>query len=64
MKKLIIWSSLMLLLGCMVLPLRAQTYEKWWKEVETLEKKDLPQSLIDTLDKIYRKALAERNAPQ
>ncbi len=54
----------MLLLGCMVLPLRAQTYEKWWKEVETLEKKDLPQSLIDTLDKIYRKALAERNAPQ
>lgn len=64
MKKLIRISGLLLLLGCLVLPLRAQTYEKLWKEAETLERKDLPQSLIDTLDKIYRKAFAERNAPQ
>lgn len=64
MKKLIRISCLLLLLGCLVVPLRAQTYEKLWKEVETLEQKDLPQSLIDTLDEIYRKALAERNAPQ
>lgn len=41
-----------------------QTYEKWWKEVETLQQKDLPKSVIEIVDKIYDKAKAEKNLPQ
>lgn len=41
-----------------------QTYEKWWKEVETLQQKDLPKSVMEILDKIYDRAKAEKNLPQ
>ncbi|BEH00469.1 hypothetical protein BSYN_27330 [Bacteroides sedimenti] len=41
-----------------------QTYEKMWKEVAVLEKKDLPKSVVKKTDEIYRKALSERNSPQ
>lgn len=42
----------------------AQTYDKWWKEVETLQRKDLPKSAMGVLDKIYTKAESEKNLPQ
>lgn len=42
----------------------AQTYTAWWKEVETLQQKDLPKSVIGVLDKIYTQAETERNLPQ
>ncbi len=46
-------------------PLRAQTYEKMWKEVDALGTvKDLPQSALAETRKIYEKAKAERNVPQ
>ena len=41
-----------------------QTYEKMWKSVEALEKKDLPQSVIKKTNEIYQKAFAEKNSPQ
>lgn len=42
----------------------AQTYEQLWKEVEALQQKDLPQSVITEVNKIYRKAQAEHCLPQ
>lgn len=45
-------------------PLHAQTYDKMWKEVEQLQKKDLPQSVVSASMKIYDKAKAERDVPQ
>lgn len=44
-------------------PLHAQTYDKMWKEVEQLQKKDLPQSVVSASMKIYDKAKAERDVP-
>ena len=41
-------------------PLHAQTYDKMWKEVEQLQKKDLPQSVVSASMKIYDKAKAEQ----
>ena len=35
-----------------------------WKEVEQLQKKDLPQSVVSASMKIYDKAKAERDVPQ
>lgn len=43
---------------------QAQTYEKLWKEVEQMEKKDLPKSALKLTESIYRKALDERNAAE
>lgn len=45
-------------------PLAAQSYQKLWKETETYQKKDMPKSVIQLADKIYRKAERERNFPQ
>ena len=45
-------------------PLHAQTYDKMWKEVEQLQKKDLPQSVVSASMKIYDKAKAERDVSQ
>lgn len=45
-------------------PLHAQTYDKMWKEVEQLQKKDLPKSVVSASMKIYDKAKAERDIPQ
>lgn len=64
MKKTSLISGLFFLLGIFALQVRAQSYDQMWKEVENLEKKDLPKSAINQLDKIYAKAAAERNAPQ
>ena len=42
----------------------AQTYDKWWKQVEQAQKKSLPQTVIKLADEIYRKGRQEQNAPQ
>lgn len=46
------------------LPGYAQTYEKLWKDVEAMEKKDLPKSVLKLTETIYNKALKERNSPE
>lgn len=52
------------MVGLLPFPVLAQSYDQLWKEVETYQKKDLPQSVIATAGKIYAKAKAERNLPQ
>lgn len=52
-----------LLLGTS-LSLQAQSYERKWKKVEELEKKDLPKSVIEEAKTIYLKAEKEKNVPQ
>lgn len=43
---------------------QAQTYSQLWKDVEEMEQKDLPKSVIAGAKTIYEKAKAERNVPQ
>lgn len=45
-------------------PLVAQSYDTLWKRVAALEKRDLPQSVIDEATKIYSKAQQEKQLPQ
>ena len=57
--------ALFLLITCLGLPaLRAQSYDKLWKQVEQAQKKSLPQTVIKLTGEIYRKAEKEKNAPQ
>ena len=64
MKKIGWITGLIFLMSCFALPVRAQSYDQMWREVENLEKKDLPKSVIGQMDRIYVKATTERNAPQ
>ena len=64
MKKTGLISGLFFLLCLFVTSLRAQSYDQMWKEVENLEKKDLPKSVIRQVNRIYAKAENEKNAPQ
>ena len=64
MKKIGLISGLFFLLCLFVTSLRAQSYDQMWKEVENLEKKDLPKSVIRQVNRIYAKAENEKNAPQ
>lgn len=47
-----------------VVAMQAQTYNQLWKNVEQMEQKDMPKSVIAEAEKIYAKAKAERNVPQ
>lgn len=64
MKKIHLWSWLMLLVGLFPLSLQAQSYDELWQKVEANTKKDLPKSVIQVVDEIYVKAKEERNIPQ
>ena len=55
--------SLVLLL-VLAVSLQAQTYDQFWKNVEQMEQKDMPKSVIAEAEKIYAKAKQERNVPQ
>lgn len=57
-------SLTVLLVMSVFAPIQAQTYDNLWKELEVLERKDLPQSVISKAMKIYDKAKAEQNVPQ
>ena len=41
--------------------LSAQSYDDLWKELQEAEKKSLPQTAIKVADRIYEKALKEKN---
>ena len=55
-----------LLTLCLMLAMtmQAQTYNQLWKNVEQMEKQDLPKSVIAKAGEIYVKAKKERNVPQ
>ena len=57
-------SLIVLLVMSVFAPMPAQTYDNLWKELEVLERKDLPKSVISEAMKIYDKAKAEQNVPQ
>lgn len=57
-------SLIVLLVMSVFAPMQAQTYDNLWKELEVLERKDLPKSVISGAMKIYDKAKAEQNVPQ
>lgn len=46
------------------LPVAARNYEKMWKEVATLEQKDLPQSALKSVRTIFNKAMDDNNKGQ
>ena len=48
----------------LAITLQAQTYDQLWKNVEQMEQKDLPKSVIAEAQRIYDKAKKERNVPQ
>lgn len=57
-------SLIVLLVMSVFAPMQAQTYDNLWKELEVLERKDLPKSVISEAMKIYDQAKAEQNVPQ
>lgn len=57
-------SLIVLLVMSVFAPMQAQTYDNLWKELEVLERKDLPKSVISEAMKIYDKAKVEQNVPQ
>lgn len=57
-------SLIVLLVMSVFAPMQAQTYDNLWKELEVLERKDLPKSVISEAMKIYDKAKAGQNVPQ
>lgn len=57
-------SLIVLLVMSVFAPMQAQTYDNLWKELEVLERKDLPKSVISEAMKIYDKTKAEQNVPQ
>ena len=63
-KSLLVTLVCMLLLCLNPLSVKAQSYEKLWKEVETLQQKDLPRSVLQKVNVIYEKARSEKNVSQ
>lgn len=47
-----------------LIPLQAQTFDKLWNDVKSMEDKGLPQSAIKITNQIFDKALKEKNSPQ
>ena len=47
-------SLIVLLVMSVFAPIQAQTYDNLWKELEVLERKDLPQSVISKAMKNLR----------
>ncbi|WP_291560558.1 alpha-2-macroglobulin family protein [Bacteroides sp.] len=64
MKKSCFLMGLMLMLIVFPITLEAQNYDKQWKEVEALQKKDLPRLVIEKSENIFLQAVADRNLPQ
>lgn len=42
----------------------AQSYDRLWKQVEQVQQKSLPQTVVRLTGEIYQKAKAEKNSPQ
>lgn len=54
----------MVILIIFPISVEARNYDKLWKEVETLQEKDLPRSVIEKSEKIFSLAVADKNLPQ
>lgn len=57
------FSLVVLLIVGSFVSMQAQTFDKMWKELEMLEQKDLPKSVVAKAMRIYDKAKAEQNVP-
>lgn len=57
------FSLMVLLIVGSFASMQAQTFDKMWKELEMLEQKDLPKSVVAKAMGIYDKAKAEQNVP-
>ena len=64
MKKICLFVGLMMIGIVLPISVKAQNYDKMWREVETLQKKDLPRSVIEKSENIFSLALAKKNIPQ
>lgn len=64
MKNMFYWAGIISILICLPLRISAQSYEQMWKQVEVLEQKQLPESAIKEVQKIYEHAKQEKNMPQ
>lgn len=64
MKKVVCLVGLMILFSFGLTSVQAQNYDRLWKEVEELQEKDLPRSVIDAVNRIYDLARTEGNRPQ
>ena len=56
-------SMLLLAAFCWIVPLMAQDYARQWKEVEAMQKAELPASVIRLADEIYHRAERDGNFP-
>lgn len=63
MEKLFYQACIISMLICLPLRTAAQSYQQMWKQVETLQEKQLPKSAITQLQKIYHRARQEKNLP-
>ena len=64
MKNFCLFVGLMIISIVLPISVKAQNYDKLWKEVESLQKKDLPHSVIEKSEKIFSLALEDKNLPQ
>ena len=64
MKKICLLMGLMMVCFIFPITLEAQNYDRMWKEVESLQKKDHPRSVIEKTESIFSQALADKNLPQ
>ena len=64
MKKISLFIGLIGMVFLLPLSALAQSFDSLWKDVETLQKKDLPKSVIEKVEKVYEKAQEEQNLPQ
>ncbi|MBQ7553569.1 MAG: alpha-2-macroglobulin [Bacteroidaceae bacterium] len=65
MKRFFCISLVITIISTMIhFPLFAQSYDSLWKQVKDAEDKSLPQTMMETADKIFLKAQKEKNAPQ
>ena len=64
MKKICLLMGLMMVCFIFPITLEAQNYDRMWKEVESLQKKDHPRSVIEKTENIFSQALADKNLPQ
>ena len=64
MKKICFFVGLMMIGIVLPISVKAQNYDKMWREVEALQKKDLPRSVIEKSENIFLLALAKKNIPQ
>ena len=64
MKRLFLYMFWMVMIMTVPVVVQAQNYDRLWKEVEELTKKDLPRSVVEKTDEIYSLALESRNLPQ